>query len=406
MKIHFQAFDGTGNLIEGEVDAASVDEARELIWSRGATPFVVRPSQATDLLFRDIRIERRSRPVSEAQLARLTRDLAILLQAGIPLEASLRVASMSTEDQRTRRLALELLDGLLKGSSLADVMAATSGAFRIEYIRIIQAGELSGDLGGAMQELADLLDRQVQVRSRVRAAMTYPALLVGLAVVSLWVVLGLLIPAVTPIFLENGMKLPALIAFLDAMRQYAPWLLAAGGACVAALVAAIAVARRNPALRVALDRLYLRIPVIGPISGLREAARLTRTLATLIKAGVPLLQALEAVCPMVRSHDTRDRFERVVADVREGASLGGAISKSAALPVVARQMITVGEESGRLQEMLARTALIFERQEQTRTAQMLALLTPAVTILVAGMVAGIILSVMGAILSINELVLL
>jgi general secretion pathway protein F len=256
-----------------------------------------------------------------------------------------------------------------------------------------------------MLELADLIDRRVEIRTKIRSSMAYPVLLVCLAAISLWVVLGLLLPAVTPIFLENGKPLPGVIATLDTVRQNALPILTGGASLVIVLLAARAAARRQPPLRKKLDRLYLKIPLIGPISGLREAGRLTRTLATLIRAGVPLLQALETVAPRVQNNDTRDRFQRAVDDVREGMSLAGALSKWSALPPVARQIITVGEESGRLQEMIMRAAIILERQEQMRTAKILAVLTPAITILVAGLVAAIILSVITAILSINDLVL-
>jgi general secretion pathway protein F len=137
-----------------------------------------------------------------------------------------------------------------------------------------------------------------------------------------------------------------------------------------------------------------------------RATRFARTLATLIRAGVPALQALQTAVPLVGNRHVRNRLEQAVTDVRAGASLGSAVGRSQALPPVARQMISVGEESGRLSEMLLRAALVLERQEQNRTARALAVLTPAVTILIACLVAAIILSVMGAILSINELALL
>jgi general secretion pathway protein F len=170
-------------------------------------------------------------------------------------------------------------------------------------------------------------------------------------------------------------------------------------------VIAVGLGRRTPATRLLLDRLFLSIPVVGPIAVCREAARFTRTLATLIKAGVPPLQAIQTSCPLVRNEYTRSQLERAVSDVRAGATIGEAMTKAAALPAVARQMIAVGEESGRLQDMLTRAALILERQEQSRTTRTLAILTPAITILVSGMIAAIIMSVMGAILSINDLAL-
>lgn len=404
MRFHFEAFDGAGNLIEDDVEATTSEEARRIIRARGVTPYEVRASGGSDFLFREISLDR-SRQIGDVRFARLARDLAVLLQAGLSLDAALRITATIVENPRARQLVLDLSDGVLQGSTLADAMAGMGKTFRPEFVRIVQAGELGADLGGAMLELADLLDRRVEIANRIRSAMAYPALLIGLAVISIAIVLGLLVPAVTPLFLENGMPLPAIIAAMEAVRQNASWILALLAAGVAALVLSIVVARRSVALRTRLDQLYLSVPIVGRITELREAGRFTRTLATLIKAGVPPLQAFQASCPLVRNHHIRVRLERSLAEIRAGVSIGNALSTAEALPAVVQQMVTVGEESGRLQDMLARAALILERQEELRTARALAALTPAITMLVAGMIAAIILSVMGAILSINELAL-
>ena len=404
MKFHYEAFDGAGNLVEGSLDAVSESEARDLVSARGATPYLVRSAPASDILFRDFGRVTSSRRASDSQLARLARDLAVLLEAGLPLDASLRMAATTAEDAKARELALRLLEGIVAGHALPDVMERM-GAFRSEYVQIVQAGEMSADYGTAMRELAELLERRLEVRGRIRSAMAYPALLVVLAAVSVWIILGLLVPAVTPIFLENGMPLPAVIAAMEAVRSNAVWVLASGVMVAGVLVASAMLARRNPATRVILDRIYLSVPVIGAISGLREAARFTRTLATLIRAGAAPLQALEASWPLVRNLHMKERLAAAIADVRAGVSIGTAMARTAALPPIAQQIIAVGEESGRLQEMLVRVTAIMERQEQARTARIVAVITPAVTLLVAGMVAGIILSVVGAILSINELAL-
>jgi general secretion pathway protein F len=405
MKYRFEAFDRSGNLVKGDLDAGSQEEAHALIRGRGVVPYLVQTSGASDVLFREISLSAGSRRADEAQLARLTRDLAVLLQAGVPLDAALRIAAATAEDSRMQQLAQKLLDGVLEGLSLARAIEREDGVFRAEYVRIIEAGETSAALGDAMAELADLLDKRVEIRSRIRAALAYPTLLVCLAVVSLWIVLGHLVPAVTPIFLENGMPLPAVIEGLDALRRHAMPILTGIGILIAGVVLAWLAAHRDPALKGKLDRLSLRVPFLGPLAEVREAGRFMRTLGTLIRAGVPPLQALQSSCPLVRNRHTRSRLEDVVTDVRAGLTIGTAMARAAALPPIAQQLVAVGEESGRLQEMLLRAASVLERQEQAKTARALAILTPAVTILVAGMIAAVILSVMGAVLSINEIAL-
>ncbi len=406
MKFRFEAFDGAGNLIQGDVNATTANEAEDLVRLRGITPFQVRSAGFGDLLFRDIQFAAGGRQVPDASLARLSRDLAVLLQADVPLDASLRIASTTSEDRRMRDMALGLLDGVLEGAALADVMDRMKGVFRPEYVKIIQAGDISADLGRAMQELADLLDRRVEIRGKIRASMAYPALLVVLAVVSLCIVLGLLVPAVTPIFLENGMPLPGPLAVMALIREQALSVLSIAGFLLAGGIVAVLAACRNEAVRALVDKFYLSVPIVGHISDLQEAARFTRTLATLIRAGVPPLQALQSSCLLVRNRYIRGLLERTISDVRAGVSIGGALARSEALPTVVHQLVAVGEETGRLQDMLLRAASILERQEQTRTAQILSVLTPGITILVSGMIGVIILSVMGAILSINDLALL
>ncbi|MER2263863.1 type II secretion system F family protein [Methylobacterium oxalidis] len=405
MKFRFEAFDEAGNLVAGEIEAATADEARALVQASGPTPFAVREARALDLLFRDIRLEMPGGKAADAALARLARDLAVLLQADVPLDAALRIASATAEDRRMRDLALRMRDGVLRGASLGEVMEGMPDAFRPDYVRIIQAGDVSADLGAAMQDLADLLDRRVEIRTRVRSALAYPALLVGLAAVSLWIVLGLLVPAVTPIFHESGMELPGILAVLDGVRAHSTTILGLAAALLGALGLALILGRRSPAIRLRLDRLLLAVPVTGRISETREAARFTRTFATLIKAGVAPLQALQTACALVRNGFLRAQLEATVVDVRAGATIGEAMERAGALPLAARHMITVGEESGRLRDMLMRAALILERQDQTQTARLLGILTPTVTVLVSGMIAAIILSVMSAILSINDLAL-
>jgi general secretion pathway protein F len=404
-KFLFQAFDRTGSLLLGEVESESIDAARNQIYAQGATPLSVQPSLPTGFTFQNGDLRGYRRQVTDLGVATIARDLSVLLHAGVGLEGALRIIARTSADRRTQRLADRLLEGVLAGSMLADVISSTKELNQQEYVKMIHAGEMSGDLGGALRELADLVERRIEIRGRISAALTYPAILIGLAVVSVSVVLGFLLPAITPIFLDNGQPLPPVIAALEAVRANWSSIVAIGGASALSLVTVVLLLLRNPTYRATLDRLYLRIPTIGPISELRDAARFVRTLATLLKAGVPLLQALAACCPLVKNQFVRNALDRVTTDVSEGASLARSITSASALPPIAIQLIAVGEESGRLPDMLLRIATIMERQEQDRTARVLSVLSPVITIGVAGLMAVIILSVVGGILAINDLVL-
>jgi general secretion pathway protein F len=404
-RFEFQAFDRNGAVLRGEIDSESLETARNQIFAQGATPIAVHPLSHGPPIVGATGPRTRRSHVSEFGVATISRDLSILLQAGVGLEAALRITARASPDRRTQQLAGRLLDGVLAGLPLADVIASIPELRRHEYVKMIQAGELGGDLGGALGQLADLLDRRVEIRARLSAALTYPALLVALAVVSVSIVLAFLLPAITPIFLDNNQPLPPVISALETVRLHWQSIVATTAACTLLMALALLLLRRNQAYRSKLDRLFLRLPIVGPISELREAARFVRTLATLLKAGVPMLQALTASCPLVKNQFVRDALDRVTVAVGEGDALGNAIAKAAALPVIAIQLIAVGEESGRLPDMLVRIATIMEQQEQDRTARLLGVLSPIVTIAVAGVMAAIILSVVGGILAINDLVL-
>lgn len=404
-KFDFQAFDRNGAVLRGEIDSDTVEAARSQLFAQGATPFAVNLSPRASSMPGSPAPAKRRRKVGERGVATIARDLSVLLQAGVELEAALRITARTSPNRSTQQLADRLLDGVLAGSTLADVLASIPELSRHEYVRMIQAGELSGDLGAALRQLADLLDRRIEIRARMSSALAYPALLIGLALVSVSVVLAFLLPAITPIFLDNNQPLPPVIEALEAFRLHWETIAIAVASAVLALVALVSLLRRNHANRAALDRASLKIPIIGPILELRDAARFMRTLATLLKAGVPMLQALLASSPLVKNQFVRDALDRVTVAVGEGDALGNAIKRTAALPAIAIQLIVVGEESGRLPDMLVRTATIMEQQEQDRTTRVLAVLSPIVTIGVAGVMAAIILSVVGGILAINDLVL-
>jgi general secretion pathway protein F len=403
MYYYYEAFDKGGNLLKGTIESPSEEQARDLINSRGITPLLLRAA-GPEKEFERKRSRRQFGRASEKMLARFSRDLSVLLKAGIAADAALQTTSAAAESGHMKRLSDHILADLKAGSTLSAALQGT-GVFRADCLSLIQAAESSADYGSALQELADLLDQRVAVRSRIQAALAYPALLIVLACVSLWTVLGLLIPAVTPIFLENGLPLPGIVAAMDAAREYA---FAAVSVMIVALLAValgVALARRNPDTCAMLDRSYLLIPIVGRISELRDAGRFTRTLATLIRSGVAPLQALEAASPTVANMHKRRQLASAIAEVRSGLGIGAAMVRNSALPTVAQQMILVGEESGRLEEMLMRAAMVLEAQERARTQRILSILAPGLTILIAAMVGGIILSVVGAILSINELAL-
>lgn len=397
----YRAYREGGDLAEGQIDAASVDAAETSLWAQGLTPFELSISSDEKLPWwkRELYTPRTTR----ADLASFTREFSELYVSGVPLDDCLRILSDDASTEKMRRISSPLLASVLDGSTLADAMEKQSGVFSPEYLNVVRAGEISGTLGQAIEELADLIDRRAAVEARVKSALTYPIVLLGLGAVSIGIVVGVLVPSIAPVFAESGKPVPDALRILMTLREN--WMLAVGAiaglaVCVFGILAFV---RKSPSRQLTFDGYKLQLPGIGIFVIQSETARFARTMGTLLKAGVPLLQASVSAQAVVHNRMIFSRIERAVALVREGASLANAFRHEETFPKVVIRMISVGEETAKLDKMLLRVAGMFEDRTQRSIDNFMSLLTPALTILIAGIVGGLVLSVMSAILSINEL---
>jgi general secretion pathway protein F len=398
----YRAYGAQGDVAEGVIDAASPDAASDLLWGQGLTPLSLRESGESGMPWwrRDLFAARAPSPT---ELALFTRDFATLNAAEIPLDDALRILAEQTASAKMRALAAALLAAVLDGATLSDALQRQDQVFPADYVAAVRAGEIGGTLTEVFEELADLLERRSEIRARVRSALVYPMVLITLAVVSLSIVIGVLVPSVAPIFVEGGRAMPAAIALAIAMQAHATDIALVGAIVVTVVAAATAFVLRRPDLREALDRRLVALPGLGPFLLQQETARLARTLGTLLRAGVPLLQAAASARSVVANRHVAAATEHAIDRVREGASLHRALEAVAVLPPVALRMISVGEEAGKLPAMLLRIAKMFETQTQRSVDRFMSILTPLLTVLIALLVGGLILTVMNAILSINSL---
>jgi general secretion pathway protein F len=296
-----------------------------------------------------------------------------------------------------------LLADVLDGSHLSDAMHKHPRVFAAEYVSAVRSGEVGGTLAQVFEEMADLLERRMEIRNRVRSALVYPAILVAFAVVTVGLVVAVLVPGIAPIFAEGGKAMPAAIAFVLAVQAHWTEISAALLILAAAATLALVLALRRPPVRLAIDRFKLRPPLFGAFVRERETARFARSLGTLLRAGVPLLQASTSARAVIANRHLGAGVDRALEAVREGSSLYRALERCAALPPVALRMISVGEEAGKLDRMLLRMAVMFEQQTQRTLDRFMTILTPALTLTIAFLVGGLVLTLMNAILSINEL---
>ena len=399
------AYTRAGALAEGRLQATSVDDAVEMLWERGLTPFETREDAATGSHRGSRGALLTPRKPSRRDVASFTREFATLAQSDIPLDDALRIVSEQSGMSRMRPVIASLLEAVLDGAHLSDAMARHPEAFQDDYVNMARAGEASGDMARIFGELADLLERRLDLAGRITSALVYPSVLIVMALASIAFVMAVLVPNLATIFADSGRPMPAMVALVVQMREAWPLILTAGAAIGIGTLGIGATMLRSDHLRRVADRILLGLPLAGTLSAEQNLARFARTLGSLLRTGVPMLPALGSARSVVRNRHIGSGLEASLEAIRDGQSLGRALSGRPGIPRVALRMIAVGEETGKLGDMLLRTAIVLEQQSQRRVERLMTLLTPALTIVIAGLIGGLILTVMNAILSVNELVL-
>ena len=395
----YVAVDGAGRTVTGAVEAADETAARGQLGRRRLAPLQVTPARMTA---RADRPKGKSGKLTPKALALTTRQLATLVSVS-PIEEALRTLALQADRPVVRRVLEGVHSGVLEGRPLADAMGQQGRAFPPLYRAMVSAGERSGTLQPILERLADDMERDQQVRGKVVTAMVYPAVL---AVVALGVVAALMVfvvPKVVDQFDSMNQTLPLLtrmvIGLSELMRHWG-WLIVL---VLAGLTAAGAVALRDAAIRMRFDRWRLRAPLIGRLTRDLHGAKIARTLSTMIAAGLPVLEGLTITARTVSNRALRQATENMAEAVREGGGLSAAMRRADVFPPILVYMTASGESSGRLEPMLERAADYLEREFATFTAVMLSLLEPAVIVVMGGVVALIVLSILLPILQINTL---
>jgi general secretion pathway protein F len=399
----YRAYGPDGQLSEGQIEAASETAVNELLWARRLTPFEISSADRQQIPWwrRDISFSRAA--FQPQQLANFTREFATLMAAGISLIEALRILADEASPVKLRRLLETVLSDVLNGAALSDALAKHRDSFSEEYVSIIRAAEVTGTHATALDQLAALLERRAELRARVQSALLYPSILVAMSLVSLGVITGVLVPSIAPIFQESGARAPAAISLLMGLHQHWQAILVSSALAILAIAAGFTLAMRNPTTRIAFDAWQLRAPAFGPFLLKQETARFTRTLGTLLKAGVSVLQAADTAGAIVRNDALAASIAEAVKRVREGTPLHKALQEATPLPPLALRMIAIGERAADLDNMLLRVASIFEQQTQRSLDRLMTMLTPAITLVVALLVGLLIMTIMNAVLSLNDI---
>jgi general secretion pathway protein F len=336
-------------------------------------------------------------------LALISSQLSVLLEAGLPLDEALGALSETIDIPAQKRSLLSLRDGIRSGSSLADAIAAQQNAFPPFYVSMVRAGEAGASLEAVLGRLGQFLERTEATKEHIKSALLYPIIVAITCVASISILFIFVVPRFRPLFEQAGAALPlparALLATSDAFIDF--WWMGVLGSAVLLLAGAIQL--RNASSRRRWETRMLNLPLIGDIVRKSEIVTFARTLATLLKNGVPLVNALSIVQGTMRTRVYAQALDGIIDEVKTGKGLARPMSAAKTFPKLVVQLVNVGEESGRQEEMLSKVADIFEADTRRRIDRMLALLGPAMTIVLGLIVAGVIGSILTAVLSVYDL---
>ena len=398
----YVGLDTAGRERRGSVRADSADAARDQLVSRKL--YVVRIEPAVEgasppLLSRNLFTRRK---IGAKQLTLFTRQLATLITVS-PLEEALRTVSRQAEREEVRRVLGNVHSGVVEGRRLADAMAREPASFPPLYRAMVSAGEASGTLPQILERLANLQERQAQVRGKVLSTLAYPIIL---AIVAAFVVFALMIfvvPKVVEQFQDIGQTLPLLTRMVIGLSSFLAswwWALLIG---IAAIFVLAGRALKDEGFRMKFDRMLLRLPLIGRLIRDLHAARMARTLSTMVASRLPLLDGLRLTTETVHNRVLRAASADIAETVRTGGSLSGALRKAGIFPPLLVYLAASGEASGRLDVMLERAADYLDREFDSFTTTALSLLEPAIIIVMGAIVALIVLSILLPILQLDTL---
>lgn len=342
--------------------------------------------------------------VRTGDITAVTRELATLLSAGVPLDSSLRVLERHAQRPQLKTALASIHDSVQAGRRLSTALTAHGALFDSLYVNLVKSGEASGSLAGVLERLADHRERADAFRATVVSALTYPVALTGVAVVSLVVLVTFVIPRFIPLFEDAGAPLPLLTQAVFGFSQFLQsWWWALAG--IAAL--GLGFIRRwlaQPEKRLRFDSWLLAAPIFGELVQATEAVRLARTLETLLRNGLPLLSALKLARGVQRNRRVAAAIDVAIGAVRSGGRLAPALAAERALPTLAIELMTIGEESGQLESMLGKAAETFETRVEQQLKRLLTLLEPVLILGLGAVIALVIVSILMAMLGLNELV--
>lgn len=403
----YKGLDARGKNVAGVKEADSPRTLRGLLKKDGV--YVVDFSEERERvvsgkgLSREVDFKALFDRVKPQDVAILTRQLATLIKAGIPLAESLAALVEQATSDKLRRTLAEVRRKVNEGTPLADALGEHPKIFPDLFVNMVRAGEASGNLDQILVRLADFLDGQVRQRNRIQSAMMYPVIMTIVGILITGLLMVVVVPKITEIFRDMGKALPWNTQLLIYVSQFT-------GSYWWALIVAIGAGaygfkrwKRSKTGKPRWDAIVLRIWVVGPLVRMISIARFARILGTLLTGGVPLLKAMEIVRNLLGNEVLMKVVDDARAAIREGESIAAPLAKSGQFPPVVTRMIAVGERSGQLEGMLENVAIAYEQDVETRIGRLMTLLEPVMILSMGGVVGFIVFSILLPILEMNEM---
>ncbi|MDT3335448.1 type II secretion system inner membrane protein GspF [Shewanella sp. SP1S1-7] len=400
----YKALDAKGKQLKGVIEADTARHARSQLRDQRMMPLEILPVSEKEAKAKSSSFAFFKRGISVAELALITRQIATLVAAGLPIEESLKAVGQQCEKDRLASMIMAVRSRVVEGYSLADSLAEFPHIFDDLYRAMVASGEKSGHLEVVLNRLADYTERRQQLKSKLTQAMIYPAVLTTVAIGVISILLAAVVPKVVGQFEHMGAELPASTRFLisasDFVQNY-------GVFVVIAIVMLFALFRRmlkSPAFRMKYDNFLLSMPVVGRVSKGLNTARFARTLSILSASSVPLLDGMRIASEVLQNVRVRAAVDDATARVREGTSLGAALTNTKLFPAMMLYMIASGEKSGQLEQMLERAADNQDREFEGNVNIALGVFEPMLVVSMACVVLFIVMAILQPILALNNLI--
>ena len=372
--------DKTGKVVRGEIRATGEAAVQAMLRRQGIQVVKVRKQKMA-----------RGGRVSEKDIALFTRQLATMMKSGVPLLQAIDIAMKGSGNAALSRMHNDIRTDVETGSNLSQAFSKHPAHFDRLFCNLVAAGEQAGILDGLLDRIATYKEKILAIKSKIKSALFYPTAVVVVAGLVISVMMLFVIPEFKSVFSSFGAELPAptllVIAISDAFVAY--WYLIFG-AIIAAIVAIAWSYKRSTAMQIAVDRLVLRIPVVGAIIRKATVARWTRTLSTMFAAGVPLVEALDSVGGASGNHVYMVATRQIQGEVSTGTSLTVAMQNAEVFPTMVVQMVSIGEESGQLDSMLSKVADFFEQEVDDAVAGLSQLLEPLIMVFLGTVIGGLV----------------